>query len=754
MFDVLSLNSEQAAAVAHRGGPLLVIAGAGSGKTRVLTSRVAALIAEGVAPERILAFTFTNRAAREMRERIEATVGPEAARKLWVGTFHATGVRILRREARALSRRWPGFPAEFTIYDREDQEGVLRGVLKALELPENAFRVGEVLSRISDARNALVSPAEMERAAVAPYEKRVAEVYGRYLATLRRQGALDFDDLIVEPVRLFLEDGESGRRWAGRFDHVLVDEYQDTNHVQFRLVQALAGAHGNLFVVGDDDQSIYGWRGADLANVLDFEQAFPGATLIRLEQNYRSTANILRAANAVIANNRSRKGKTLWCDREEGAMLRFRLAADEADEARRVADALAAQLRKGRRLADCAVLYRTNAQSRALETELLHRGFAYEMVGGLAFYQRREVKDVLAYLRLVVNPADASAFWRVWNTPRRGLGDAVQSLVQERLAAGAPDPVAALRALVADGGLTRAATSGAVSFLAVLDAAAALAGGPADALIRDVLARSGYLALLDGLPEHERDERRANVEELVAGAEAFVQASADPALASYLAETALLTDLDRVDGTAGDRTLLLTMHNAKGLEFPVVIVAGLEEGLLPHASALEDPRELEEERRLFYVALTRARDEVLLTAAAFRRRWDGMGGGQVSRFVDEIPEDLLEREMPPSPAWNRSGSNAWDDDAQRWGGGARRAGSAAGARRGGASGTTEATAFRTRGPLAHLVGREVHHDVFGRGVVVAAEGEGGDVKFVVRFGNQMKKVLGRFLTGGFDGDHA
>jgi len=292
----------------------------------------------------------------------------------------------------------------------------------------------------------------------------------------------------------------------------------------------------------------------------------------------------------------------------------------------------------------------------------------------------------------------------------------------------------------------------------VLDAAAALATGPADALIRDVLARSGYLELLDGLPEHERDERRANVEELVAGAEAFGQANPDPSLASYLAETALLTDLDRVDGGEGDRTLLLTMHNAKGLEFPVVIVAGLEEGLLPHASALEDPDELEEERRLFYVALTRARDEVLLTAAAFRRRWDGMGGGQVSRFIDEIPEDLLERETPPSPAWSRSGANAYgDDDAPRWGSAARRGGSTRSARSSGSpggTGTTEAPAFRTKGPLAHLVGREVHHEVFGRGVVVAAEGEGGDVKFVVRFGSQMKKVLGRFLTGGFDGDHA
>jgi DNA helicase-2/ATP-dependent DNA helicase PcrA len=747
----LSLNPEQRVAVEHRGGPLLVIAGAGSGKTRVLTARVASLVAEGVPADKILAFTFTNRAAREMRERIARAVGEDGSR-LWVGTFHATGVRILRREARTLARRWPGFPVNFSIHDRDDTESVLKSVMKEMELSESSFRPGEVLNRISDAKNALVSPAEMERLAVSPWERRIAECYGRYQTALRRQGALDFDDLIAEPVRMLLEDPEAGQRWAERFAHVLVDEYQDTNHAQFRMVKALAGAHGNLFVVGDDDQSIYGWRGADLANVLEFEQAFPGATVVRLEQNYRSTANILRAANVVIANNRSRKGKTLWCEREDGPRLRFVLSPDEADEARRIADALAERLRRGGRLEDCAVLYRTNAQSRALETELRHRGFPYEVVGGIAFYQRREVKDVIAYLRLVVNPSDAVAFWRVWNTPRRGLGDAVQGLVQQRVVAGAANPIEGLRELVRDGVLSRAAHTGATAFLAVLDRAVARIAEPVDQVIRQVLEESGYLAVFDKLPEHEREERRANLEELCAGAEAFAQAGADPTLTGFLAEAALLTDLDRLEGN-DDRVLLLTMHNAKGLEFPLVVVAGLEEGLLPHASSQDDPAELEEERRLFYVALTRARDQVLLTAAAFRRRWDGASGGQVSRFVDEIPEDLLDREQPPAPAWSYSGSSGgWDDEpgTRRPAGATRRRAGPAHSR-GSASGDV-APAYRTRSAHAHLVGREVYHDVFGRGMVMGVEGEGDSVKFAVKFGNQIKKVLGRFLTGAEGGE--
>jgi DNA helicase-2/ATP-dependent DNA helicase PcrA len=735
----IPLNPAQHEAVEHASGPLLVIAGAGSGKTRVLTSRIARLLERGVRPEAILAFTFTNRAAREMRERIEREVG-EAAARLWVGTFHATAVRLLRREAAALDR-----PRDFAIYDREDQESVLKEILKRRQLPEAAYRLGAVLGRISDAKNALVTPAEAARAAVSPYEKAIAECYADYATALRGAGAYDFDDLIAESVRLLTTRPEIGERYARRFEHVLVDEYQDTNHAQFRLVQALSHVHRNLFVVGDDDQSIYGWRGADLSNVLEFETAFPGASVVRLEQNYRSTGNILAAANAVIAHNPSRKGKTLWCDREAGAPLHFVLAADDVDEARRIRAYLESRVARGGRFDEAAVLYRTNAQSRALETELRQRAIHYELVGGIAFYQRREVKDVLAYLRAAVNPADAVSFWRIWNTPRRGLGAALRAQVETRAAHAGVPPESALRALAAERALPRGAAAGADELLALLDEIRERAAGAPDALVLHVLERSRYLTALEADDAEGFDERRANLEELVAAA-AQSGAREGATLADFLAESALTTDADRlVEGA--DRVLLLTAHNAKGLEFDVVIVAGLEEGLFPHGSSLDDPAELEEERRLFYVALTRARDEVLLTAAAFRRRFDGARGGSVSRFVDEIPAEVLTRDEGPARAprrderhatwrgtWHRGGDEVADaasDGASAW--------SAAPFR-----GTTRSRA----------VGREVYHESFGRGVVVEADGEGADARYTVRFGTTLKRVLGRFLSRGDHGDSA
>ena len=744
MTTPITLNDAQRSAVEHPAGPLLVLAGAGSGKTRVLTERIARLLREGVPAPGILAFTFTNRAAREMRERIERAVG-DSARRLWMGTFHGTGLRILRREVRNLgpAARHPSF----VIYDREDQEKVLDQVLKKLGIPSEGSR-GPILARISDAKSALVTPEEASRAAALPFERRVAECYQLYQETLRDQGAFDFDDLIAEPVWLFRRRPEIAEAYASRFLHVLVDEYQDTNHSQFRMVEQLARGHGNIFVVGDDDQSIYGFRGADLRNVLDFESAFPGATLIRLEQNYRSTGNILAAANAVIANNRDRKGKTLWCERDPGAPLRFVLARDESDEARRVASFVESRAQRAAgRLSDCAVLYRTHSQSRAIETEFRHRGIAYELVGGVSFYQRREVKDLLAYLRLAVNPSDATAFWRVWNTPKRGLGDAVRARIETRLAGGAPNPLIALRDAVTARKLTRGAES-AAAFLALIEELSARAAEPPDALLALVVERTGYLPWLDG--QEGAEDRMANVEELVGAAAAFAAASPEPGVAAYLTEAALLTDGDRLEEGA-DRVLLLTAHNAKGLEFPAVIVAGLEEGLFPHASSLMSPAELEEERRLFYVAVTRAREDVLLTAAAYRHRYMvgagfGASGGQVSRFVDEVPEHLLERDQPVvgrAPSSDDDSYRSVEDEDQRpaWErpAGKRRSewrepGLALGA-----------SAVRTRG---RGVGREVYHEDFGRGVVVAVDGQGGDARYTVRFGTRLKKILGRFLTEG------
>ena len=739
MEAIVDLNPEQRAAAEHGEGAVLVVAGAGSGKTRVLTARIAQLLARGVAPGSILAFTFTNRAAREMRERIARAVG-EVAERLWVGTFHATGVRILRREAGA--GHIPGLAAGFVIYDREDQEATLDEVLSRLGLPEGTLRLGEVLRRISDAKNALVSVEECERLAVSPHERRIAECYRDYQRTLRAQGALDFDDLIGEVVRLLHTQPDVAGRYRERFQHVLVDEYQDTNRAQFRMVEALAAGTGNVFAVGDDDQSIYGWRGADLSNVLDFEDAFPNTTIIRLEQNYRSTANILRAANTVIANNRERKGKHLWCDKGDGARLRFVLAADEQDEARRIMGFLTERRRAGGRLDQAAVLYRTNAQSRALETELRQQGLRYEIVGGISFYARREVKDLLAYLRLAVNPADRVAFWRVWNTPRRGLGEALRARLESL---DAERPLEALRTLAEQGQLKGAARGGAESFIGLIDELRSVLGEPPARLLQLVLERTEYLQTLEESGEGDAADRRANVEELLAAALAYVPAAGAEGVAGFLAESALTTDADRLEEGA-DRVLLLTAHNAKGLEFPVVVIAGLEEGLFPHASSLEEARELEEERRLFYVALTRAQEQVLLTAAAYRRRMTQGGafmarGGQVSRFVDEIPADLLDREESPAIARERSRSYA----------GAGREGARAGRRD---ADTGSGPAYRTRGALAKTVGREVQHETFGRGVVVMAEGEGGEIKFTVRFGSGTRKVLGRFLTGGTDVDPA
>jgi DNA helicase-2/ATP-dependent DNA helicase PcrA len=754
------LNEAQRAAVEHASGPALVIAGAGSGKTRVLTSRVARLLERGVRPEAVLAFTFTNRASREMRERITGAVGSAAAERLWIGTFHATAVRLLRRESATL-----GLPPGFAIYDREDQDGVLRDILKDLQLSESGFRTGQVLARISDCKNALVTPADALRASVTPFERSVAECYGRYQAALRRAGALDFDDLIAESVRLLLEHPAAGERWSRRFEHVLVDEYQDTNHAQFRLVQALASHHGNLFVVGDDDQSIYGWRGADLTNVLDFERAFPGAVTIRLEQNYRSTNNILRAANAVVEHNQARKGKTLWSEREDGELLVFSLCRDEADEARRIRRWIEAQRGRGRPLAECAVLYRTNAQSRALEVEMTHAGLPYEIVGGVSFFQRREVKDLLAHLRLLANPADLVSFWRIWNTPRRGLGPAVEAQVEARLAAGAATPFDALRALLAEGALRGPARGGAGALLALFDDLAAHREEPLDVLFARLVDRTAYRAHLESTCDDAQDlaDRSANVDELAASAAAF-SAAGRGGLLDYLSECSLLTDADRLSEDT-DRMLLLTAHNAKGLEFDAVVVSGLEEGLLPHGSAMNEARELEEERRLFYVALTRARDAVLLTAAAYRRRFDGAWGAPVSRFVEEIPSALLRREgVAEPPAFAR---------ARPLGGGGRApAGRTVADDAGGGrtyqrdefsdvsldfedvpGGPSHGVSVPARSAAARrAVGRRVRHERFGEGLVLSAEGEGPDMKLEVRFAGSVKKVFARFVTDGDDGD--
>ncbi|MGH7726275.1 MAG: ATP-dependent helicase [Candidatus Eiseniibacteriota bacterium] len=724
------LNEAQVQAVTHGDGPLLIVAGAGSGKTRVLTRRIAWLVAErGVPPSSILAFTFTNKAAREMRERVLALVGEAAAKELWVGTFHATCARLLRREAGRA-----GLPQAFTIFDRDDQTTLLKQVMRAGDSTSDELKPGLILSRISGAKNAFVDPEGYFRSAVTDVERKIARIYEDYETGLERAGAVDFDDLIVRSVKLLEGDADVRARYAGRFRHVLVDEYQDTNHAQFRLVTSFSSVHGNVTAVGDDDQSIYGWRGADLSNVLDFERHFPRAVIIRLEQNYRSTGNILKAASGVIARNRARKGKTLWTTRDEGSPLRLVLSADEQSEGERLAREVRRQVAAGRKLSDVAILFRTNAQSRALELAFRGAGLAYDLVGGVSFYERKEVKDVLAYLRAALNPRDSVSFLRILNVPRRGLGDRVREAIEARVATGETG-AAALAHLIETGEVTGTAATRARGLLDLLGDLHARAAEPADILIEEMLQRTGYLEYLDDAHSQDAADRRENVGELVVAARQSTAGS----LEGFLTEAALVADVDRWQET-DERAILLTAHNAKGLEFPVVIVAGLEEGLFPHASALDDEEELEEERRLFYVALTRAEDEVILSAASFRRRWDRTGAAELSRFVREIPTDLLavESPLPPRPGM-RDGS--------------RSAGGGWGAGRGSGSGGTSPSFPGAANPKDPSVGRRVHHEKFGRGRVLAAEGRGPDKKYTIEFQDgETRKILGRFLTGVDDGD--
>ena len=727
------LNEAQLAAVTHGDGALLVIAGAGSGKTRVLTRRITWLVSErGVAPWEILAFTFTNKAAREMRGRIESLVGAASAKELWVGTFHATCARLLRREARAA-----GLPAAFTIFDREDQLSLLKQAIKEAEVNADDVKPGLFLGRISDAKNAFVDPETCFRTAHSDVDRRVAKVYETYEKGLERAGAVDFDDLIVRSARLLETDDEVRGRYAGRFRHVLVDEYQDTNHAQFRLVSAFASAHGNVTAVGDDDQSIYGWRGADLSNVLDFERRFPGAAVVRLEQNYRSSGNILAAASAVIAKNRARKGKTLWTTRDAGMRLRLILAGDEQAEGERLAREALKQREKGRALRDVAVLFRTNAQSRALELAFRRAGVAYDLVGGVSFFDRKEVKDVLAYLRVALNPRDVVSFLRIMNVPKRGLGDKVRERLEDAALAGRT-PAEALGELVETGQLAGAATLKARALLDLLDEIRARTQDPADRLIEETLRRTEYLDWLDEAYPQDAPERRENVGELVVAARQFAEEGrgdeGEGSLSGFLNEAALVADVDRW-AASDDRVVLLTMHNAKGLEFPVVIVAGMEEGLLPHGSALEEDHELEEERRLFYVALTRAEEEVILSAASFRRRWDRPGAAELSRFVREIPSELLSVESPLIQRPSISSGGGWS--------GSRDAGRTA------ASPSFPGAA----NPKDPAVNKRVYHEKFGKGRVLTAEGRGADKRYSIEFQDgEIRKVLGRFLTGLEDHD--
>src|SRR5437667_8304009 len=662
----LALNPQQAAAVRHPGGPLLVLAGAGSGKTRVLTARIAYLIQEqGVAPQRIFAVTFTNKAAGEMRSRVATLLGANP-KGLWIGTFHSLSARLLRREAAAL-----GFGANVTIYDQDDSESFIKRLLEQRGLSPKANPPRAIHAVISSAKNHLLLPEELGAHAESPLERAAADIYATLGPALRQANAMDFDDLLLHPLTLFREHPERLAYWQQRFEHVLVDEFQDTNAAQYRLVKLLAAQHTNLCVVGDDDQAIYGWRGADVRHMPSFQQDFPGATLIKLEQNYRSTQVILDAANGVIAENTRRLGKTLFTATPGGEPVTLLAAADERDEA----EWLAAELVRRSAEADVpyegmAILYRTNAQSRPLEEAFRFRGIPYRLVGAVTFYERREVKDVLAYLRLIANPADDEAFVRIVNVPRRGIGDAALSqLVRAATQWGKPLLEAARAAeRVAD---LRPNVREAFQALAQLIDDLRARYGDADpaTVLERTIATVGYgQYLADEGPEGI--ERLENVQELIAGAAEWAETAADEGeeagdevgeggtgKGASLIERHLTQDapVKSADQGTGDPTgvTLMTVHMAKGLEWPVVTLAGLEDGLFPLARAAGEPGGLEEERRLCYGGLTRAREKLYLSWARTRYRNGRLEMSESSRFLEALPPAVVE-ERSTTPLWDRA----------------------------------------------------------------------------------------------------
>jgi DNA helicase II / ATP-dependent DNA helicase PcrA len=732
-------------AVEHLEGAALVLAGAGSGKTRVLTVRIARLIAEhGVAPDRILAVTFTNKAAGEMKTRVRSFLGRDPS-GMWMGTFHSLGARFLRRHAPIL-----GWDPTYTIFDAEESLREIRGIMDQVGVDPKRWKPQAVRGAISDAKNQLVgadSFAESHGEGFDLFLRMVARVYPIYQRRLRDQNAFDFDDLLVKPVELLQSHSELRERYAERFLFMLVDEYQDTNHAQFRLLELLASRHGNLMVVGDEDQAIYGWRGADIRNILNFESTYPGARLIRLERNYRSTGNILAAANAVIRHNRQRKEKTLRTDREAGDALLLVETADEGDEARWIAEEIETRRREDLKLGyeGFAILYRTNAQSRALEDAFRRKGIPYQIVGGVRFYERREIQDVLAYLRLISNPKDAAAFKRVVNVPRRGIG----ATSQDRLLAWAGEaglsPLEALDRLDEIPDLSAGARRGLAVFGELIRTFSVRATQRSVGTLLEELLEA--LALEDHLRAEgpEGEDRVENVRELVAGAldfDAELEESWDDEIPPdtfteldlFLQRVALVTDLDRTEAGA-DAVTFMTLHNAKGLEFPVVFLSGLEEGLFPLGRAYDDPDQLEEERRLFYVGLTRGEDRLVLSWARERRRAGDFVHSTVSSFVGDIPETLLERRRSPRIEAERPRSSFGGEGGGRDRISARRE-----------SEIERAFEEGLNQDVPSLApGERVSHATFGSGRVVAVSGFGRDLKVTVHFDTVgEKKLLARY----------
>jgi len=648
------LNPAQREAVLTTEGPLLVIAGAGSGKTRVLTNRVAHLLAaHGVKPNEILAITFTNKAAAEMKERVERNLGP-IARAIWILTFHSACGRMLRSEAERL-----GYRSNFTIYDQADQVRLVKACLEELERDPKRFVPRGIHSQISNAKNQLIGPDEYASRVASFYDQTVADVYGLYQRRLFASNAVDFDDMLMLTVDVLQRFPEAHAKWAKAFRYVMVDEYQDTNHAQYVLLQLLTDVSKNIMAVGDPDQSVYGFRGADIRNILDFEKDFPNTKVIPLEQNYRSTNTILQAANNVISHNRERKEKNLWSDLGEGEPVRVVETEDEHGEARFVAAEIAARIEEGYSSREIAVVYRTNAQSRVLEDVMVRQGIAYQVIGGPRFYERAEIKDLIAYLQVIDNPADAVSLMRIANRPRRGIGDtSIARLVN--YADGLGTSLWEAMAHVEEAGLAAASARAVTQLRNVMQTLMATATDASVAtIVEAVLDRSGYLESLEAERTIEARGRIENLEEFVGVAREYDAGGEERSLSGFLQEISLYSDQDALrndeEGDGGQVTLM-TLHNAKGLEFRAVFMIGVEEGIFPHARSIEE-NSLEEERRLAYVGMTRAKERLVLTHALRRNLYGRSDANLPSRFLDELPTIGVERERLRPTSWSDYGSH-------------------------------------------------------------------------------------------------
>ena len=732
-----TLNEQQREAVYHTEGPVLILAGAGSGKTRVLTHRIAYLIEEKcVNPYNIMAITFTNKAAGEMRERVDRLVG-YGSESIWVSTFHSACVRILRRHIDRI-----GFDTNFTIYDADDQKTLMKDICKRLNVDTKIYKEKSLLAAISHAKDELISPQEfsLRAAASTDYAKRKqAEIYREYQDALRRNNALDFDDLIVKTVELFQTDAQVLDYYQERFRYIMVDEYQDTNTAQFQLIRILANKYKNLCVVGDDDQSIYKFRGANIYNILNFERHFPETVTIKLEQNYRSTQNILNAANGVISHNIGRKDKTLWTDNEEGKKIGFRQFETGYDEAEYIANDIESCVREGRyHYGDCAVLYRTNAQSRLFEEKFIVSNIPYKIVGGVNFYARKEIKDLLAYLKTIDNARDDLAVRRIINVPKRGIGATTLSRVADYAATEDISFYQALRMAedIPTIGKSAVKIRPFVNFIQVMRSKMNLMS--VSDLLKEVIDETGYVRELEAEGTDEAIARIENIDELISKVVAYEESEEHPTLSGFLEEVALVADIDSLEEES-DYAVLMTLHSAKGLEFPKVYLAGMEDGLFPSYMSItsdNSTEELEEERRLAYVGITRAKEELSVTCARQRMIRGETQYNKVSRFVKEIPGELLDSEVQKSGYGSKSSiiTSAPEKPTLR---------------RQPSGQSMQAKAFVTRGvvkaELNYGVGDTVSHIKFGKGVVKNIVDGGRDYEVTVEFDNYgVKKMFASF----------